>query len=120
MFGRYVVLGIAVTLLDYVATLGLATFLHYLVANTIAFLVANLVQFLVAHRWVFQRRFEYPAIVGFYFATLGISAFGLLVSTGLVAAGVDWIGMPLWAAKIVPAAIMPFLNYGMRRWIAYR
>jgi putative flippase GtrA len=120
MFRRYVLLGIAVTLLDYVTTLGLATFLHYLVANTLAFLIANLVQFLVAHRWVFRRRFEYPAIVGFYLATLGISTFGLLVSNGLVAAGVGWMGMPLWAAKLAPATIMPFLNYGMRRWLAYR
>jgi putative flippase GtrA len=120
MFRRYVLLGIAVTLLDYVTTLALATFLHYLVANTIAFLVANLAQFLVAHRWVFNRRFEYPAIFGFYLATLGISAFGLVVSNGLVAAGVDWVGLPLWAAKLAPAAIMPFLNYGLRRWLAYR
>lgn len=87
---------------------------HYLVAASVAFVVGALIAYLLSVRYVFRfRRIEDRRIEFAGFAAIG--AIGLVVNTGVMFTGVEWVGLHYLLAKVLAGSLTFVLNYVVRR-----
>jgi len=110
-FTSYLLVGGIAFVVDAAITLSLASFLHYIVANTVGFFVANFINFILAHKWVFRRKLESADLVPAYVSVLGISVIGLIVSNMSMYVLVDHANMQLVLAKIITTLVVLGWNF---------
>lgn len=110
-FASYVVIGSIAFSIDASITLGLATFLNYIFANTVGFIVANFANFLLAHKWVFHGKLVRAELVNTYFPVLAISVIGLGLSNLSMYLLIEYVNMHILPAKIVTTLIVLVWNF---------
>lgn len=110
-FASYVVIGSIAFFIDASITLGLASFLHYIVANTLGFIVANLANFLLAHKWVFHGQLVRAELVKTYLPVLAISVIGLGLSNLNMYLLIEHVSMHILPAKVVTTFVVLVWNF---------
>jgi putative flippase GtrA len=91
---------------------------HYLLAATAGFCVGSVVAYALSVRFVFRfRRLRSPHAEFVSFATIG--AIGLLINAGVMAAGVELLGIHYLLAKVSASGITFGANYIARRLLLF-
>lgn len=115
---RYVIAGGMTTLVNYVIYLGLeAASVHYLAANTLAWCGAVVFAFFANRQMVFHGR-GLLAKEFLQFASARILTLGL--ENLLLAALVQWMGMPAFFAKLFVSVVTVVLNYFLCKYGIFR
>lgn len=91
---------------------------HYLLAAGTAFALAVSVAYLLCVKFVFRyRRLQRgESEFGIFF---GVGLVGFAVNTGMMALGVEMLGLPLLIAKLGATGVTVFLNFALRKLLLF-
>ena len=90
----------------------------YLVAAPVGFLTGLAVIYTLSIRWVFRQRRLKDARAEFgLFALLGLA--GLALNQGIIFAGMDWLALPDWLAKIASAGAVFCFKFASRKLLLF-
>jgi putative flippase GtrA len=115
----YIAVSAFALVVDTCILLLLAAHTHYLVAATAGFLTGSLVHYVLAVKLVFKTRRlgdKTHLEVLIYFAT---GLLGLLVNTGIIYLGVEWLHTALLPAKLLAAGASFATGYLTRKLILF-
>lgn len=120
-FTRYFAAGLVALCVDfslYVALTEIAGW-HYIASATVAFCAGLATVYLFSIHWVFRTRIHVHGVREFVlFSAIGIV--GLALTTGVLYALTDLIGIDYRISKIVATAIVFIFNFGCRKFFLFR
>lgn len=118
-FAKYFLVSLLALMVDTGLLLFLARYMHYLIAASIGFGVGAGVHYVLSVSFVFKRRkwrhrrwLESSA-----FVLVGLMALG--VNIAVIAAGIEWLGLPLLLAKIGAAGCSFLFGYVARKVVLF-
>ncbi len=114
---RFSFVGVLVTATHVVMAFCLIVFLDWspVGANALAFLAANVCSFVANSFWTFEVQ---PNLDNFgRFLLLSSAGFTL---TTVIAAGVDFVGLPAWLGVMLVGTVLPALSYLGHRYFSFR
>jgi putative flippase GtrA len=120
-FLRYVMAGVAATLMDFaVLTLLIEMLsLHYLLANTCSFIAASAISYLLSIAWVFRTNRKSNRCREFLFFTL-IGVGGLLISQACMYVMIEFLNYSYHFGKLAAVGGTLFWNFGIKKALLFR
>lgn len=119
-FGRYLVVGGAAFVADFLALWALVSLagLHYLPATALAFVLGVWVNYQLSIRWVFvYRAVKLGGIEFGIFLLVGVV--GLGVSLGVMSLFAGWLGLHYLLAKALATMLTLLVNFGGRKLLLF-
>lgn len=120
-FARYFVAGLLALGIDFTLYVGLTEIAgwHYLVSATAAFCAGLATVYLFSIFWIFrERRLRRPLHEFAIFSGIGLA--GLALTSGVLYALTDLVGLDYRLSKIAAAAVVFLFNFGCRKFFLFR